>query len=265
MKTKNFSRMIALAACIGVGLAAEANAQLVLEPNGPRISEPIQEFFLGQTVYTQHQGDLELSVGGSHRRDADLRMTTLSARAEYGITNDLQVQAEVPMSMIDHPGGYIVNAFGDNISVGAMYNVLPGGTDPIALSAAMDVQFPTGSDFSPNHSSTVIYKPNLIVARDLGPTQIHANAQAEIPANGTSTGLNYNVGAVYPIGSGSWAPSLELNGRSIESATNEIYTTPGLTYKASDRAEFGVGVPIPVSDQARSMGTQVMAKINVRF
>ncbi len=264
MKTKNFSKMVALVACIGVGVAVESsNAQMTLEPNGPKISQPIQEFFMGQTVYTRDQGETEISLGGSHRRDGDLRLTTLTGRAEYGVTDKLQLQAEFPMSMVDHPGGSLVTTTGDNLQVGAMYSLLPGGTDPIALSAAMDVQFPTGSSFSPNYQNTVVYKPNLIVARDFGPTQIHANAQAEIPGNGASSALNYNVGAVLPLGV--VAPTLELNGRSINTSTNEIYATPGLYYRASDRAEFGVGVPIPVSDQARTLGTQVMAKFNVRF
>ncbi len=280
--SKLFKSSIAVMAAIGLPLAGSmAQAQsLESDPypyrmdldNAPQLSEPINEFVLGRTVQTQQQGSLQMTIGGSHERDGEgsgsARFSEIRARAEYGVTDRLQLQAELPYQIEDRRGAYDAQTNIGNVQVGAMYSLLRGD-DPISLSAALDVQIPTGhqanlqSDMriggQMRASDETIWKPSLIVARDFGPTQVHANAQAEL--GDVNRGLNYDIGAVYPIGP--VAPTLELNARTMDNTRPEFYATPGVFYSFSDRTQLGVGVPIGLNDQSTS--SAFMAKFSFQF
>ena len=156
--------------------------------NAPQIAGSNYEFFLGQSVQTQPQGSLQMIVGGSHERGSDAqgsqRFSEITARAEYGVTDRLQLQAALPYQIDDRPGSYTSQDNVGNVQVGATYSLLRAD-DPISMSAGMDVQIPVGHQANLNRmdvrgSDQTLYKPQLIVARDFGPTQVHANAQAEL-------------------------------------------------------------------------------------
>lgn len=235
--------------------------------NAPQIGGSNYEFFLGQSVQTQPQGSLQMIVGGSHERGSEsqgsTRFSELKARAEYGVTDRLQLQAEVPYQIDDRPGSYTSQDNVGNVQVGATYSLLRAD-DPISMSAGMDVQIPVGHQAALNQmdvraSDQTIYKPQLIVGRDFGPTQIHANAQAELGSG--VRGLDYNIGAVLPVGR--VAPSLEMNARTMDQQQPQFYATPGLSYAFSDRAQVGVGVPLGLNDQSTS--ASVMAKFSFQL
>jgi hypothetical protein len=235
--------------------------------NAPQISGSNHEFFLGQSVQTQPQGSLQMIIGGSHERSSadqgSQRFSEIKARAEYGVTDRLQLQAELPYQIDDRPGSFTSQDNVGNVQVGAAYSLLRAD-DPISMTAGMDVQIPVGHQANLNRmdvrgSDQTIYKPQLIVARDFGPTQVHANAQAEL---GTDVrGLNYNVSAVLPVGR--VAPSLEMNARTMNQERPQFYATPGISYAFSDRAQVGVGVPLGLNDQSTS--ASVMAKFSLQL
>jgi len=232
---------------------------------GPQIPVSAQELFLGQTVQTQRQGDLELTLSGAHQRmTGDQRFNELKARAEVGVTDRLQLQAELPYQIDDRPGSYTAQSNVGNVQVGAMYSVLRGDA-PVSMTAAMDVQIPVGHQASisvpgdSRSSDQTLFKPMLIVAKDLGPTQVHTDLQAEL--GDVNRALNYDIGAVLPLGA--VTPTLEFSGRTRENTQPQFYVTPGAYYNFSDRTQLGVAVPIGANSQ--SIPTQIMAKMNVRF
>jgi hypothetical protein len=270
MKTQNETRAknirsYAMAALCCLGLAAVGNSAFAQYDYDdmtaePKMYAPVDRMLITTTTTTRNQGEALVSGGVNYLGVNDLRQTEIRGRAEYGITDRLQVQGEFPMSVVDHPGGFIAQAAGSNLQLGAMYSVLPA-SDPLALSAAMDVQFPTGSPSSTMYSNTVVYKPQLVAGHDFGGAIVHADAQAELPAQHTTNALNYNVGAIVPIGS-SFAPTLEFNGRTQEQAHNQAYITPGAFYSFSDKVQVGAGVPIGLTNQS---GNRFLAKVNVKF
>jgi len=234
----------------------------------PQISRPIQTFMMGRTVQTRNQGELQLSLGASHERmgesDGSQRFSEISAHAEYGLTDRLQLQAQLPYQIDDRQGSYNAQTNFGNAEVGATYSLLRGD-DPISLSAAMDVQVPVGhqaslpaNDNTLRNSDQTIWKPALIVAKDFGPTQVHTDLQAELGAGPSNRALNYNIGAVVPIGR--VAPTLEFTGRTMDNRAPQFYATPGVSYSLSDRAQIGVGVPIGLNNQ--STNSAVMAKFS---
>lgn len=266
-KTIRNSCAIALT-CLGAGLASTvASAQDMNYdydfdvPAERQINRTVDELFMTQTVQTEQAGELQLSVGAMHQRDGDLRFSEISTRAEYGLTDRLQLQAQLPFQVNDRPSNFDAQTDVSNLQVGATYSILRGD-DPISLSAAMDVAVPIGDQAAMpdgRNDDQTIWKPSLMVARDFGAAQVHADAQAEI-ARGDDA-INYNIGAIY--NAGSIAPTMELNARSMENSTPEFYATPGLFYRFSESAQVGVGVPIGLNEQSRD--GQIMAKFNVRF
>lgn len=269
LKARMLKNPLAIAAicCLGLGtmnMAAQAQDMYDYDYDTPaerQIDRPIQDFFIGRTVQTQDAGDLQLSVGAMHQRDGDLRFSEIRTRAEYGVSDRLQLQAELPFQINDRPSNFEAQTDVSNFQVGATYSILRGD-DPISLSAGMDVAIPVG-DEAPmpdgRNDSRNVWKPSLMVGRDLGPTQAYGDVQAEIGEG--SNAVNYNIGVVYPAGT--LAPTMELNARAVENGTPEFYATPGLYYNFSERAELGLGVPIGLNDQSRQ--GQIMAKFNFQF
>jgi len=267
-KTVRNTWALALTCCLGAGLAhSVASAQDMNYnydfdvPAERQIDRPVNELFMTQTVQTQNAGELQLGVGAMHQRDGDLRFSEIATRAEYGLTDRLQLQAQLPFQVNDRPSNFDAQTDVSNLQVGATYSILRGD-DPISLSAAMDVAVPIGDQAAMpdgRNDDQTIWKPSLMVAHDFGAAQVHADAQAEVSRGDDA--LNYNVGAIYKAGS--LAPTMELNARSMESSTPEFYATPGLFYRFSETAQVGVGVPIGLNEQSRD--GQIMAKFNVRF
>jgi hypothetical protein len=248
---------------IGSAQMADSDYRYDLD-NAPQISRSIQTFMMGRTVQTRNQGELQMSLGASHERMGESagsqRFSEISARAEFGLTDRLQL----PYQIDDRQGSYSAQTNFGNAEVGATYSLLRGD-DPISLSAAMDVQVPVGhqaslpaSDNTLRTSDQTIWKPALIVAKDFGPTQVHTDLQAELGAGPSNRALNYNVGAVVPLGK--FAPTMEFTGRTMDNRAPQFYATPGVSYSLSDRAQIGVGVPIGLNSQ--STNSAVMAKFS---
>lgn len=221
-----------------------------------QLSRPVDELFTGKTVYSEDKGSLQLSVSGAHEREGVERFNEVRARAEYGVTDRLQLQAELPYQVADQSGSFTADKNVGNVEVGALYSIMRGSA-PISLSAAMDVQIPVGhqSAVADNRgSSETIMKPALIAAKDFSGTQVHTSVQAEL--GGVNRALNYNVGAVRQFGS--WSPTVEVSARTMDQTLPEFYATPGVYYNFSNRAELGVGAPIGLNAPAED--AQIMAK-----
>lgn len=226
-----------------------------------QISRPVDQLFTGQTVYSEEKGNLQLSLSGAHERDGSQRFNEVTARAEYGVTDRLQFQAELPYQVADRTGSFSADKNVGNVEVGALYSIMRGSA-PISLSAAMDVQIPVGhqSAISDNRgSSETLLKPSIIAAKDFSGTQVHSSIQAEL--GGADRALNYNVGAVRQFGS--WSPTVEMAAQTMDNRAPEFYATPGVYYNFSNRAELGVGAPIGLNAPAED--AQIMAKFNFRF
>jgi len=260
-------------ACM-LGLPLAANAQYMEDEyygsdlDAGQISRHVDQLPMGRTVQTQEQGATEISIGASHERSGvdqgSQRFSEIKARAEVGITDRLQLEAELPYQVDDRPGSSFQaqENFG-NVLIGGTYSLMRDN-DPVSMSAGVDVQIPVGHQAAlPSNdlraSDQTIWKPSLIVGRDFGPVQVHTNMQAEL---GTGVrGFNYDISTVVPVGR--VAPSLELNARTLESATPQFYATPGLTYSFSDRTKLGVGVPIGLNNQ--STEAAVVGRLSVQL
>jgi hypothetical protein len=222
------------------------------------LDKPIEEFFLGQTAYTQPQGSFQATIGGAvDFSEGGMDMTGLMARGEYGITNNFEVHATVPVALsqtstTDGQQTSLDPSF-ERVELGASYALTPMN-NPIALTAALDVDVPIAGEAA----DETLIKPSIIGAYDFGPTELHADVQAVL--NGAAQGLNFDAGIAHSLGE--FVPTLEFNARTSESSRPQLYATPGLYYNFSNRTELGVGVPIGLNDISE---TGIMAKLSLAF
>jgi hypothetical protein len=240
---------------LGLG-AATATAQEAYY--GEELGRPIENLFAGQTTYTEPAGGMEFNISGSHMRDSDMRGSTVQARVEYGITDDLQAHVQVPFDIMDRSTSFSAESGTSRIEAGAKYSII-GDNSPVALSAGMDIEVPLSSnndvlDEAPNAGP--LFKPSVIVGGGGEAVEVHASAQAELGA--PDRALNYSVGSLF--NTGALTPSVELSSRAQENAAPEFYATPGVTYSFSDRAELGIGAGIGLNEVSDDV--QLMAKFS---
>jgi len=263
MKGKNITRSLltmAMISCAGI-LTATSVAPAQRINMSENVSRPAEELVIGQTSYTQPEGTTQLILSASQDRTNDSRSSTVSMRGEYGVTDRLQLQGELPVDIMDRSSSSFSAQSGiTRAQVGAKYGITTTH-DPVALSAAMDIEFPFGSSDvnGERPSAGPTYKPALMLSTGSGPVTAHADAQAELGQ--PSRALNYNAGTQFSLGS--WVPSVEVNARAMENSAPEVYATPGVTYKFSDRAQLGAGAAIGLNDQSESV--KLMAKFSMQL
>jgi hypothetical protein len=263
--TRRFGRLfrspltMALMCCAGISAATTAASAQYIDLSEP-VTRPAEELMIGQTAYTQPAGTTQLILSGSQARTGESRNSSISARAEVGITDRLQVHGELPIDITDRSSSFSAQTGVSRAEVGAKYAITEYGA-PVALSAGMGVEVPfASSDVTGDRPDAgPSYKPSLMIASGSGPVTFHADAEAELGQS--SQALNYNVGTQYSLGS--WVPSVEVNARAMENTSPEVYATPGLTYKFSDRAQLGAGAAIGLNDRSESV--QMMAKFSMQL
>jgi len=252
---KGSSRFFKLSCAVAMavaGLTATSQAQ-TLYP-GEELGRPVENLFSGMTTYTEGQGDVEMSLTGSQDRSGDLRNSSITARVEYGITDNLQAQIQFPFDIADRSQGMTAQTGASRIEAGAKYSVIADNS-PVALSVGGDIEVPLSSNYDVSgkmpHAGP-LFKPSLMVGGGGEAVEVHSSAQAEFGA--PDRALNYSVGSLW--NAGAITPSLELSSRAQENARPEFYATPGVTYSFNSNAELGVGASIGLneaSDDVRLM------------
>jgi len=246
-------RPMAVALSCAVGVYGTASAQM------QDVQRPAQALTVIQSPYNVDGGAFRMTISEDHQRAGDLRLNTMAAHAEYGITDRLQLQATLPVVVNDMRGDFVARSGVDNISVGAQYSLTPS-SDPVALSAALDVAAPIGKQESMmgnRGTSSVTWKPALSLATTAGGFGFHGSTQAELSQD--KQALNSTIGSVYSLGV--VAPALELSSRAVDGSKPEFYATPGAYIGISDRAQLGLGAAIGLND--RSDDLRVLAKLSV--
>ncbi len=89
-------------------------------------SRSIEELFLGELLFGQEVGELQVSTGLRVQRDGGDWSTTIPLLLEYGLTARLQLELQLPYEYEEHDGDS-VSALG-NPSLGALYQL----SDPTA-------------------------------------------------------------------------------------------------------------------------------------
>ena len=228
---------------IGLVWLAFAGPSRALADDDQQLAQPIQEFFIANSVHPQDRGEWQttLTVDFAKRHGSSAHV---SGQVEYGVTDRLQVQATYPYQVFtDEPGEH--RGFG-KLGLGVGYTLL-STTDPFALSTALELDLPTG------HSGEAIsIDPSITAAKTFGPIQVHVGLQGELSRSERQ--LFYNVAAVYSLHP--FYPTCELNGATGGGGDGHtLYATPGLYRRIAEHTEIGLGVPFGITASAAPYGS----------
>ncbi len=201
----------------------------------PEEEELIQEFFVAETAVVQEKGEMQLTLGVKHDKEAGTKSWETALTFEFGITDHLQVAASTSYLSQKSSGSEKVSGLGD-ISLEIAYGILTD-MDKLVLTMGMEAVFPeengSGSETEENEEE---WEPFAIIARQMGAGQVHFGAGMSLEEKE----LEVHLAGVYPWKN--WRGTLEFNG-SFQDENDEITITPGLTWVSSG-VEVGAGLSL---------------------
>jgi hypothetical protein len=209
----------------------------------------IEEFFLARNVHPQDKGEVQVTWSLQHSGEEDVSTTNMTFEAEYGITDRLQVQAELPWQRV-HPRAGDAAAGFENMEAGAQYAFARGPRRMLTVGA--DVELPTSGD----SDADAEVEPYVIVGHSLGRGEAHASFSYGLGEDHDSA---WDVAGVAPYRK--WRGTLEVNGRRT-GRVDSVRITPGVVWKGLRGYEVGVAVPVGVHN---APGAGIAVTIDAEF
>ena len=243
-----------LAACPAILLGPASAAD-----DAGRVDEVLQELFLGEPAYPQDALELQVTsvLGGAQTGDT----TTAGARlrVELGLTDRFQIAAEAPYAWVSAPPPMARRTGVGSAELEAMYTPLNDRRLGAAVSAGLELAFPSvsaaGKDSWSVEAFATAYKvlgrvhANLTVSAALAlPTAARAEHERSLDAA---------VGVFTPLGA--WVPVLELAASS--SADPSAVLSAGTLWHPTDDLELGAAVQLGLD--RRSIGGLVVATMEI--
>lgn len=210
----------------------------------------LEEFFLAPNAHPQDRHEVQATWDLDHGREEDVTTTT-TVEVEYGITDRLQLEGEIPWQRLHAPGEAAKSAWGEP-EVGFMYAIARGPRR--LLSAGMDVELPDDEADGVDRQAAVT--PYVIAGRQVGRGEVQAAFAYDVRR---AHDLAYDLAAV--TARGHWRATLEMNGRREDGASS-LRLTPGVMWKGLRAYEVGIAVPFGLHDAPRA---GVVVKIDAEF
>jgi hypothetical protein len=226
---------------------------------------PSEQAFQTETVETQDQGQVTFTWGGSWTRSDGHYASEHPASVEYGITDRWQVKFELGPAMERDPAtGTLGTTTGDWL-VGTKRDFLNlGGSD---IHAAVGFDFAAPSDTNNRMSSGVrAYSPYLVLAKDLpASSRVFTQVGFDLLQNAKESEeaaahvINWSTGYFFPVREYLLVSEFSLSTDRWNHAgqTREMYFTPGVFRRMSDRWWVGLGVPVGLSADSPKLGAML--------
>jgi hypothetical protein len=226
----------------------------------PRLPE---ELAVTRSIVTQERDELQVSPLFRFFRLTDEKRTTEGADLEYGLTDRLELDTEVPYVWSNPFDDSAVNGIGD-VEVALRYGVIDYRTQAFGLTAGLGFSTPTGNRLKDLGEGRLGVEPFFTASQRIGPV----NAQLNVGWHRAVTNAGdepkneyeYNVALLYPIRQ--CFVVLEGNGETTSQNT-KYYVTPELIWKPSKQLELFVAVPIAVTHAAGDYGVVVGVTLEI--
>ena len=223
-----------------------------------KVEEIFQELFLGEIVYPQDRGEIQLTTAvlWGHDGPRDVRIPIIF---EYGITDRFQVAAIIPINFSssgEDPARITGNVeYMGNVELDAYWSFLNDAKTGRAAGIGFAVGLPI--DTEETIEKAYVYEPYLILyqASDLLNVNFTANLEVEnFVEAGEETEVNGALGVALFKQYKPYAYILEL-GVDIEKDRTPVRLAPGAYYHWPDSIwEFGVSLPIGLNSDAPDFG-----------
>jgi hypothetical protein len=235
----------------------------------------LQDLFFTKLVYTQQQGEVQISFTPKFTNSYKSITTPLSI--EYGIKNNWQIEVEYNDSLGKSTTEHIDNEEGRSLEIATQYSFLHLANSH--YHAALSFTFSLPLSRLADNKQSVEYQPSFSLARDFPSihnmqlftqlaTHLRQTRKLEQPLakrqkrNEAPVGSNewiWNSGYFIPIKQLRLTTELSY----VKSKEREIYLTPGIVWSPHKDWEFGVGIPLGLNNQSNKYG--VMINLSYEF
>ncbi len=228
-----------------------------------KVDELVQEVFLGQTVYPQDAGEVQITAAsfwaykGRHDHQIPLEF-------EYGITDYLQVQLELPFNF-HHTSDDRAQGLG-NVAVGVGWNVLNCPESGWAASIGYEIGLPEATTGAGENA--FIHEPFFVAYREFDCLAINFSATLEVEdprerGEETTVASELAVAMIKPSSRYDFTYLLEF-GVEVEEDATEAKLAPGMYWQPHWAIwEFGVSLPIGLTEDTPDIG--VFALFTLEF
>jgi len=203
----------------------------------------VLELFAGEKLYIQEKGEWYLIVTPSFTQGHDEKEFELEAEVIYGLTDELQLSAEIPCAIVNPDNGSQHQGIGD-VTLAANYNFLQARDFALGVRAAFLI--PTGDEDRDLGAGQFIWSPSLLGAVRVGQGEIYGAVGGEFGDNHDDA-FTYTLAGAYPWQS--LVGVFEVTGAN-GSGADVLYLTPGVYWNVREGIQVGVGVPIGVTDDS---------------
>jgi hypothetical protein len=202
---------------------------------------------VGEKIYIQEEGELYVVLEAAYGKAKDEREFELAAELSIGVTDRLQLVAEVPFEFVDPDDGSQHNGLGD-ITMGFQYNLVQGPDFSFGVRSAFVI--PSGDEEKGLGGGQFVWEANLLGALRVGQSEIYAGVGSEIHtanSDGDPDAFTYTISVTRP-----WRQligSVELAG-TVSGESHKIYLAPSLWWDVVDFLQAGIGVPIGLTSDS---------------
>lgn len=201
--------------------------------------------FVGEKIYIQGQGELYVVLEAAYGKGNGEQELELGGELAIGVTDRMQIVAEVPFVLVDQDDGPQHDGLGD-ISMGFQYNLVQGPDFSFGVRSGFVI--PSGDEDRDLGGGQFVWEPNLLGALRVGQSEIYAGVGGEVhTGNGDPNAFTYTISGAYP-----WRQligSVDLAG-TVSGDAHEIYLAPGLWWNVVDYLQAGIGVPIGLTSDS---------------
>jgi len=230
-----------------------------------KVDEAIQELLLGRIVYPQDALELQVTSALGAARAGGATLATAELEVELGLTDRLQVAAEIPLawrSPAMQPAMTQQAGLG-NAEVSVLYNPLSDRARGFAVSAGLGLAFPALSD-----AGTDAWGPEAFAVAYQVLGRVHLNLSVALGVElerGTGAGtepevaLDGSLGVFVPLGR--WVPVLELRAGNEDGPAWEV--SAGALWHPIPELELGAAIQAGLDP--RSIGGLVIATVELEL
>lgn len=225
-----------------------------------KVDDVIQELFIGDTVYSQDRLELQVTHALRYEQGPGERTFEDALDLQFGLTDRLQVQVEVPGKGVLSSAG-LATGLG-NLEVGATYNFYSDRRRELALTAVLELGLPTALDGV--EPSAYSIRPIFIAYKGVGPLYVNVSVSPEMifPTESVEpeVGVHAVVGLMFPLGP--IVPTLEI-GTDFEDlgagTKTVVAVAPGLTWLPRKDIQIGAAGLVGFTRSSQETGAFLLA------
>ena len=226
------------------------------------------------SAYTPERGEFEIYQVTEFLNDGGPKSTKIFTRLEYGLTDDLVLEAKVPFKFKRPKTGDNTEGVGD-VVLEARHRVLREPEAPVAMAVGFEVGFPTGDEERGLGNGNFKYEPILSFGKQFGTVWLHQDAKLEFIRNTGGNGSEVEGSATTAL---TWTPveewmdiehptlELALDWKWVEQKKTKVALIPAFRGELKGlpvEVEWGLGVPIGLTDAADDWG--VISVFEIEF